>query len=280
MSPTTRERIKRLEMLRLPELQDCFREIVGEATRSPNKKYLLKRICETLDAQGQASVLAEGGAEEAVAVGSQRISGREPEPLAQNQTPRSETESSSMASTETAQQPVNRAQEPLEPELLAESRSIPSVDHVQESAAAEDLVGEASVLDEPQGSRDGSSSAVEPGKEKLTKRSVPELQALYAEVVGRPTGSSNSRYLIWKIRQARKGRIPIGPARRRRQEGEASSFKVLPLRMEAEVVARLDEARARLGLPSRMALFRQSLHEYLTRAGEHEVARLFAEKTR
>ena len=278
MSPTTREHIKRLETLRLPELRDCFREIVGEATRSPNKKYLLKRISETLDAQGQASVSAEGGAEEAVTADSQRISKSEPEPSAQFQTPRSAMESSSMASTETAQPLVNRAQETLEPERPAESDPSP-VDNTQESVVAEDLVGEASVSDEPQRGDNGSSSTVEPEKERLTKRSVPELQALYAEVVGRPTGSSNSRYLIWKIRQARKGRIPIGPARRRYQEGEARSFKVLPLRMEAEVVARLDEARSRLGLPSRMALFRQSLHEYLTRAGEHEVARLFAEKT-
>jgi hypothetical protein len=47
---------------------------------------------------------------------------------------------------------------------------------------------------------------------------------------------------------------------------------VLALRMEADVVARLDEARERLGLKTRMDLFRKSLADYLAAAGEHEVA--------
>lgn len=76
--------------------------------------------------------------------------------------------------------------------------------------------------------------------EKLTKLDVPELQARYLEVVGRPTGSSNKAYLVWKIREAQKGRIPVGPRRSARREGV--TFKVLPLRMEADLVDKLDEA--------------------------------------
>ena len=111
---------------------------------------------------------------------------------------------------------------------------------------------------------------------KLTKLSVPELQARYREVVGRDTGSSAKNYLIWKIRQAQKGRIPVGPRRSRRTEGEAANFKVLPLRMEADLVTQLDEARERLGLKNRMDLMRRSLHAYLLEAGEVRVAELFA----
>ena len=62
----------------------------------------------------------------------------------------------------------------------------------------------------------------------------------------------------------------------RRPDGEAVDFKVLPLRMEAELVAQLDEARERLGLKSRMDLFRRSLHAYLLEAGEVRVAEMFA----
>lgn len=113
---------------------------------------------------------------------------------------------------------------------------------------------------------------------KLTKLSVEELQQLYTEVVGRDTGSSDRRYLIWKIREARKGRIKTGPVRRRYADGEAPDMKMLPLRMEAEIVARLDEARERLGLKTRMDLFRKSLADYLTAAGEHDVAQLFTEQ--
>ena len=55
-------------------------------------------------------------------------------------------------------------------------------------------------------------------------------------------------------------------------------MKVLPLRMEAEIVARVDEARERLGLKTRMDLFRKSLADYLTAAGEHEWALRAAEQ--
>ncbi|MFH1474939.1 MAG: hypothetical protein ABIG85_03680 [Chloroflexota bacterium] len=111
---------------------------------------------------------------------------------------------------------------------------------------------------------------------KLSKLSIPELQQRYRDVVGRDTSSSHSGYLKWKIRQAEKGRIPVGPRGARRADGEAPDFKVLPLRMEADLVTQLDEARERLGLSSRMELFRRSLHAFLLEAGEVRVAEMFA----
>ncbi|MEZ4265477.1 MAG: ribbon-helix-helix protein, CopG family [Myxococcota bacterium] len=101
------------------------------------------------------------------------------------------------------------------------------------------------------------------------------LQARYVEVVGRPTGSTNASYLIWRVRQAEKGKIPVGPRAARTSDGETVEFKVLPLRMEAELVAKLDEARERLGLKSRMDLFRRALGVYLEGAGEVEVGKMF-----
>jgi hypothetical protein len=111
--------------------------------------------------------------------------------------------------------------------------------------------------------------------ERLTKLAVPELQARYLEVVGRQTGSSDKPYLIWKIREARKGRVPIGP-RKSTRTGDVT-FKILPLRMEAAVVDKLDEAWKRLGLHSRMDLFRKSLQGYLAGVGETEVAALLTD---
>ena len=103
-------------------------------------------------------------------------------------------------------------------------------------------------------------------------------QARYLEVVGRPTGSSNIRYLRWKIRQAERGLVPVGPTGHNRT-GEPVEHKVLPLRLAADAVAGLDEARERQGLKSRMELFRRALHLYLTRVGEHEAAEPFAPRT-
>ena len=96
----------------------------------------------------------------------------------------------------------------------------------------------------------------------------------YVEVIGRETGSSHRGYILWKLREAAKGRIPIGP--RKRVTRDPGSVKVLPLRMDAELVQQLDEARERLGLSSRMELFRRSLHAFLLEAGEVRVAEMFA----
>jgi hypothetical protein len=106
----------------------------------------------------------------------------------------------------------------------------------------------------------------------LSKLSTAELQQRYLEVVGRPTGSSHKRYLIWKIREAQKGRIPVGPRTRRSPSEPAAEHMVLPVRMETSLVQRLDEARERLGLNSRMDLFRKALAAYMTDAGETELA--------
>jgi hypothetical protein len=71
--------------------------------------------------------------------------------------------------------------------------------------------------------------------------------------------------------------VGVGPrGNSRRADGEALDFKVLPLSMEADLVAKLDEARERLGLKSRMELLRRSIHLFLAREGEAEVAALFA----
>jgi hypothetical protein len=198
MNKDNKKRMKAMEGLRLPELQARFQDIVGETTRSPNKKFLLKRIAEALEAQEQEAAAAE-------------------------------------------------PTQPTEPEPA----SAPTGDDA---------------------------TPTEGNERKLSKLSVEELQGLYTEVLGRRSGSSDRRYLIWKVRQAQKGRIPVGPVRRRHADGEAPDMKVLPLRMEADVVARLDEARERLGLKTRMDLFRKSLADYLTAAGEHDVAQLFADQ--
>ena len=53
MNKTTKKKMRHMETLRLPELQAQFAEIVGEATRCPSKKYLLRRIAEALELQDQ-----------------------------------------------------------------------------------------------------------------------------------------------------------------------------------------------------------------------------------
>ena len=106
--------------------------------------------------------------------------------------------------------------------------------------------------------------------------SVEDLQAKYLEAVGRATGSDDRRYLIWKIREAEKGRIPVGPRKTREGEGEPLDVKILPLRLEAEIVERMDEAWRSRGIKNRMEFFRRALGHYLTHLGADDAAALFA----
>ena len=76
--------------------------------------------------------------------------------------------------------------------------------------------------------------------------------------------SSDSAYLVWKLRQAQKGRIRVGPIERR-APGEAANVKVLPLRMTAAEVEALDEAWRRLGFKSRTAMIREAIKSHLGR---------------
>jgi hypothetical protein len=116
-----------------------------------------------------------------------------------------------------------------------------------------------------------------PVTEKLTRLDVSELQARYLEGIGRPTGSTNKAYLIWKIREAKKGRVPIGPRKNARREGV--TFKILPLRMETDVVDKLDEAWRSRGIKNRMEFFRGALGHYLKQIGAEDAAALFADAT-
>jgi len=116
-------------------------------------------------------------------------------------------------------------------------------------------------------------------KKKVTKAkaatstkglSVEELQARHQEIIGRPTGSTDVAYLRWRLRQAERGLIRVG-SEPRVAHGD-NDILVLPLRMPAPVVERMDEARRRLGLASRAELFRRALHRYFVDSGEREVA--------
>ena len=111
------------------------------------------------------------------------------------------------------------------------------------------------------------------GTERLTRLDVAELQSRYFEVIGRPTISTNKAYLIWKIREAKKGHIVLGPRKSARREGV--TFKVLPLRLESEVVDKLDEAWRSRGIKNRMEFFRGAIGHYLRHIGAEDAAGLF-----
>lgn len=216
MNKNTQKTLKSIEKLRLPELQARFAEIVGEASRSPNRKFLLRRIGEALEARGN------DGATEA---------------------PKKEPKGKG-----------RRAEKPTPaPEAAPE---------VANDAATPEQA-EAAEAPRPRG--------------RFATMSVEELQVKYLEAVGRATGSDDRRYLIWKIREAEKGRIPVGP--RPARTGEPADVKILPLRLESAVVERMDDAWRTRGIKNRMEFFRRALGHYLTHLGAEDAAAMFATGT-
>ena len=145
--------------------------------------------------------------------------------------------------------------------------------------AAPDAETDGSAQTEPASASAEATAQTEPAAAtgKLTRLEVPELQARYLEVVGRPTGSTNKPYMIWKIREAQKGRIPLGPRKSAHREGV--TFKVLPLRMESAVVDKLDDTWRSHGIKNRMEFFRGALFHYLKQLGAEDAAALFADAT-
>lgn len=186
---TTKTKKENLEALPLPKLWERFRAATGESTKSPNKKFLVKRINEALAARAD-----------------------EPEP----------------------------AQETMEPATTTASDA-PKL---------------------PRG--------------RFASMSIEELQTKYLDVVGRSTGSDDRRYLIWKIREAEKGRINVGPRKTRARDGEPLDVKILPLRLETELADKMDEAWRSKGIKNRMEFFRGAIGAYLAQLGARDVAALFA----
>ncbi len=105
----------------------------------------------------------------------------------------------------------------------------------------------------------------EPARKKRGA-TVEELQAEFLAVVGRATGSTNVRYLRWKILEARKGRITVG-AIERRPARPAGSQQVLPLTLERVTTSLLDAAVAASGAKSRSAFIRAALIDKLRAIG-------------
>lgn len=111
---------------------------------------------------------------------------------------------------------------------------------------------------------------------RFASMTVEELQVKYREVVGRDTGSTDKRYLIWKVREAEKGRIPVGPRRVRERASEPADVKILPLRLEADIVEAMDEAWRSRGMKTRMQFLRRALGHYLMHLGAADAAAKFS----
>lgn len=200
----TEKETANLSALGLPALWERFKEATGESTRSPNKKFLVRRIEEALAAR--------------VATTTPTL----------EQTP----------------PPVHR-------------------------------IARASELSQPSEPTHPAESATPRQRGRFASMTIEELQARYRDVVGRDTSSSARDYLVWKIREAEKGRISVGPRKTRARDGDPLDVKILPLRLEADIADEMDEAWRAKGIRNRMEFLRRAIAHYLSHLGAHETSARF-----
>ncbi|MDF1523999.1 MAG: hypothetical protein P1P87_14435, partial [Trueperaceae bacterium] len=91
----------------------------------------------------------------------------------------------------------------------AEDVTAEAATSTDEAPAPVDVATDAPAPDDVRTDDEG--EGVEPDGARLQDLDVEQLRARYLDVVGRGTGSHDKRYLIWKIRQAQQGKVPVGP---------------------------------------------------------------------
>ncbi len=148
------------------------------------------------------------------------------------------------------------------------------VDPTPDARLADEPAPDAPPADEP-APDDTATDAAPEAPTKLSKMTTDELVALYGETLGRPTGSTHRGYLIWKIREAQKGRVPVGPTQRTTKRDPTVKTLVLPLALSEPLVDTMDAAWKRLGFKSRMAFLRHAIGKALAMSGEHDAADAF-----
>ena len=153
---------------------------------------------------------------------------------------------------------------------------------VVEDVAGEDAAGDATGTEATEGAHEEAPASgdtpfdadapvegagiCEPAPKRKRDMTIDDLRAEYVRVIGRETASTERRYLLWKLAEAAKGRIPVGPVNRRAPR-EKADLQVLPLGMLRETTRLLDEAVKACGYKSRMAFIRQALVRTLRYAG-------------
>ena len=234
-----------LEEMRLPDLWHLFRQVRGESTRCPNRPFLIRKIREVLDAAPVIHI------------------GNEPWPANAPGTP-AEDEASSEPVEATEGDGATSDGEAIEIDEAEAATAATSEPAVEADADESDDEPATAAANEPMREGPGAAPHVEPRvRGRFASMTVEELQVRYRDVVGRPTGSLDKAYLVWKIRQAEKGRVPVGPTRRRAVEAEPVEFKVLPLRFTATSVDQMDAIWRALGMRSRSDFVRTAIDAYV-----------------
>lgn len=130
------------------------------------------------------------------------------------------------------------------------------------------------------GGTNGSAGARRRGRRgRFTDMSVEQLQALYVETLGRPTTSTDRRYLEWKLREAAKGRVTVGPIARS-GISEGGEMMTLPWRIPRALVEAMDEGWRTLHFKNRSAFLAAAVGSLFESKGQRALAARFGVEAR
>jgi len=157
------------------------------------------------------------------------------------------------------------------PSPAEEPRVAPTVTNVAPSAADAEAAPTAPP-DAPNGAtgRQRRPRPDRPPRGRFSSMTIEERQAMYLATVGRPSSSSHRGYLQWKIREAERGRINVGPRKASAIAHGPGCLRVLPLRLDVSTIERMDEAWRSRGIKSRTEFLRGAIGHYLERLGASE----------
>lgn len=281
-----------LATLRLPELRRRYEEVLGKPTKAVNKTWLARRVAAGLAAKAADEDLTAGVEQTAspiidtidtATVTTPADAPAEPEPAGPWGTARTIadrlpiTRSVSTLADLDALLDTENLQARVCTELDAQRKALAPI----EALTADDdnaigtlkaLLGNRRIHKRPgvlaavqrrlaELDPDGDATPMKP----LADMDTDELRTAYETEVGRTTGSDHRGYLIWKIREARKGNITVGEVARGKTRGES---KTVPVRMGIELLEAVDAAWKREGFSSRVAFIREVLGERVGRVAE------------
>ena len=223
--------------MNLRELQELYLQVVGERTRCPNMTYLIRKILAAADANGLNACACgmtscgnhdEDNAPEGVTGGTQMLEDETMETSAAVT-----TDAVAMANDDAAthEETVSQAAVETTEDAL----------HVQENCGA------------PTEAVAGCGDA----PPRLSKLSLEELRARYAQVFGRETNSESKAYLVWKLRAAARGVMPAAA----RAPKTTEDFKVIPCRIPSAELEGMDSFWKAHGFKSRTQFILQVIKD-------------------
>jgi hypothetical protein len=252
---------KKLEDMGLADLRKRFKEVTGKENKSPNTKFLIKAIKEAEAKQREAERAARREkiattADAHLPAGDDPADGLELETADAGETQPAEGDDGGGEAHGSTHNPSEGGPPAAVIDADTAGDDAAARLHVPDDEAGLEVAmeaqanlataadGEGTTLDAPDDEAVtatplATASTVPVSTKAASKRgrfagmSIAELQALYLEKVGRPTGSDNVDYMTWKIREAEKGNITVGAVQRSANGSGAAAKRFAELTTEA-----------------------------------------------